>query len=90
MLTFLLAITLLGTYPYVALHCPCQYNVKPEFYGAFIGLTNEKLHLRMAHSQLIGYWTTELGGLNQVVDGDGDGTTARRSWSLNLGGRTWI
>ena len=30
-------------------------------------LSKEKFHLRTQHSVLLGYWTTELGGLNQVV-----------------------
>ena len=30
-------------------------------------LLQEKFHLRTQHSVLLGYWTTELGGLNQVV-----------------------
>ena len=30
-------------------------------------LLKEKFHLRTQHSVLLGYWTTELGGLNQVV-----------------------
>ncbi|XP_028316323.1 protein NipSnap homolog 3A isoform X2 [Gouania willdenowi] len=42
------------------------YNIKPEQNSAFLKLTNEKIHLRTAHSQLIGYWTVEYGGLNQV------------------------
>ena len=30
-------------------------------------LPQEKFHLRTQHSVLLGYWTSELGGLNQVV-----------------------
>jgi hypothetical protein len=30
-------------------------------------LTNEHIHLRTAHSKLMGYWTTEYGGLNEVT-----------------------
>ena len=33
----------------------------------FLQLTTEEFHLRTAHSKLLGYWTTELGGLNEVV-----------------------
>ena len=43
------------------------YSIQPSKFGEFIKLTNENLHLRLAHSRLIGYWTTELGGLNEVV-----------------------
>ena len=32
-----------------------------------MALTKEKFHLRTQHSVLLGYWTAELGGLNQVV-----------------------
>lgn len=42
------------------------YNIRPEQNAAFLKLTNEKIHLRTAHSQLIGYWSVEYGGLNQV------------------------
>ncbi|CAJ1059311.1 protein NipSnap homolog 3A [Xyrichtys novacula] len=42
------------------------YNIHPHLNSAFIQLTNEKIHLRTAHSQLIGYWTVEYGGLNKV------------------------
>ncbi|XP_075994451.1 protein NipSnap homolog 3A [Genypterus blacodes] len=42
------------------------YCIRPEQNAAFLKLTNEKIHLRTAHSQLIGYWTVEYGGLNQV------------------------
>ncbi|XP_051513622.1 protein NipSnap homolog 3A-like [Myxocyprinus asiaticus] len=42
------------------------YSVQPHLNTAFLKLTNEKIHLRTAHSELIGYWTVEYGGLNQV------------------------
>lgn len=42
------------------------YNIRPEQNAAFLKLTNEKIHLRTAHSQLIGYWSVEYGALNQV------------------------
>uniref|UniRef100_A0A665U0S4 Nipsnap homolog 3A (C. elegans) n=1 Tax=Echeneis naucrates TaxID=173247 RepID=A0A665U0S4_ECHNA len=42
------------------------YNIRPDQTAAFLKLTNEKIHLRTAHSQLIGYWNVEFGGLNQV------------------------
>jgi hypothetical protein len=44
-----------------------QYTLNPKDYGAFLKLTQEKIALRTAHSKLAGYWTAELGGLNQVV-----------------------
>ena len=36
--------------------------------GAFMALSKEKFHLRTEHSKLLGYWTVELGGLNQVSE----------------------
>ncbi|KAF7664321.1 hypothetical protein LDENG_00179620 [Lucifuga dentata] len=42
------------------------YCIHPEQNAAFLKLTNEKIHLRTAHSELVGYWTVEYGGLNQV------------------------
>ena len=44
-----------------------QYHVKPESFSEFLKLTNEKIHLRTNYSKLVGYWSTELGGLNEVV-----------------------
>lgn len=42
------------------------YDVQPHLYSSFLQLTNQKIHLRTAHSQLLGYWSVEYGGLNQV------------------------
>ncbi|XP_029917236.1 protein NipSnap homolog 3A [Myripristis murdjan] len=42
------------------------YCIRPDQNAAFLKLTNEKVHLRTAHSKLIGYWSVEYGGLNQV------------------------
>ena len=43
------------------------YSLKPEHMKEYLTLTAEKFHLRTAHSILHGYWTVELGGVNQVV-----------------------
>lgn len=43
------------------------YSIKPECLKQFLSLTNEKFHLRTRASVLHGYWTVELGGINQVV-----------------------
>ncbi|XP_066576541.1 protein NipSnap homolog 3A isoform X2 [Amia ocellicauda] len=43
------------------------YFIKPEMNNAFLKLTNEKIELRTSHSQLLGYWSVEYGGLNKVV-----------------------
>uniref|UniRef100_A0A672GZM2 Protein NipSnap homolog 3A-like n=1 Tax=Salarias fasciatus TaxID=181472 RepID=A0A672GZM2_SALFA len=42
------------------------YNIRPDQTTAFLKLTNEKIHLRTAHSELLGYWNVEYGALNQV------------------------
>ena len=46
---------------------PSQYHVNPGQYRDFIGATNKHIHLRTAHSPLLGYWATDLGGINEVV-----------------------
>ena len=43
------------------------YSIQPSRFVEFLKLTEEKIHLRTAHSKIIGYWSTELGGLNEVV-----------------------
>jgi len=43
------------------------YTLHPEHYPSFLALTNEHIHLRTKYSKLIGYWVTELGGVNEVV-----------------------
>lgn len=43
------------------------YTIKPLNFREFLNLTAEEFHLRLTHSKLLGYWTCEIGGLNQVV-----------------------
>ncbi|XP_061197392.1 protein NipSnap homolog 3A-like [Saccostrea echinata] len=43
------------------------YSIYPKDFKAFIQLSAEHLHLRTKHSKLIGYWTSEIGGINDVV-----------------------
>ncbi|XP_045112025.1 protein NipSnap homolog 3A-like [Portunus trituberculatus] len=43
------------------------YTVYPDKMREFLDLTAKEFHLRTAHSKLFGYWTSEIGGLNQVV-----------------------
>ena len=43
------------------------YSVQPARFVEFLKLTEQHVHLRTARSKLIGYWSTELGGLNEVV-----------------------
>uniref|UniRef100_A0A671LSA5 Nipsnap homolog 3A (C. elegans) n=1 Tax=Sinocyclocheilus anshuiensis TaxID=1608454 RepID=A0A671LSA5_9TELE len=42
------------------------YYIQPHLNAVFLRLTNEEIHLWTAHSELIGYWSVEYGGLNQV------------------------
>ena len=43
------------------------YGIWPEHLKSFLNLTTEEFHLRTKESKLVGYWTSELGGLNEVV-----------------------
>eukprot|EP00760_Papus_ankaliazontas_P035898 PhM_4_TR8073/c0_g1_i1/m.49587 len=43
------------------------YNVSPQHFPSFMIHTANFLHLRVKHSKLLGYWSTEIGGVNQVV-----------------------
>ncbi len=43
------------------------YAILPQHVKDFLNLTSEEFHLRTSQSKLIGYWTSELGGLNEVV-----------------------
>uniref|UniRef100_A0A8C6ZKU1 NIPSNAP domain-containing protein n=1 Tax=Nothoprocta perdicaria TaxID=30464 RepID=A0A8C6ZKU1_NOTPE len=43
------------------------YEVKPSRMKEFVELVNQHIHLRMAHSELVGFWTTELGAMNKAI-----------------------
>ncbi|XP_060080675.1 protein NipSnap homolog 3A-like [Ylistrum balloti] len=43
------------------------YQIWPKDMKPFIELSKEWIHLRTAHSPLIGYWVSEIGGINDVV-----------------------
>lgn len=43
------------------------YSVYPQKMREYLNLTAEEFHLRTSHSVLLGFWTAEIGGLNQVV-----------------------
>ncbi|XP_070575312.1 protein NipSnap homolog 3A-like [Ptychodera flava] len=43
------------------------YSIHPSKVTKFMQLTKENFHLRTNHSKLYGYWTSELGGLCEVV-----------------------
>jgi len=68
------------------------YSIKPECMKPFLELTFENFHLRTEVSKLHGYWTAELGGLNQVVhiweyENYGHRTEVRKSLASN---QDWI
>ncbi|XP_026574341.1 protein NipSnap homolog 3A-like isoform X1 [Pseudonaja textilis] len=42
------------------------YTIKPNKMKDFLDLTSKTIHLRTAHSPMVGYWTLEFGELNKV------------------------
>ncbi|XP_061874424.1 protein NipSnap homolog 3A isoform X2 [Colius striatus] len=43
------------------------YDIKPSKMKEFVEMSNKYFHLRMAHSELVGFWSAELGAMNKVV-----------------------
>jgi hypothetical protein len=43
------------------------YDVQPHLMSAYAKLAKEHFHLRVPHSKILGFWQTEIGGINQVV-----------------------
>uniref|UniRef100_A0A8C5LQT2 NIPSNAP domain-containing protein n=1 Tax=Leptobrachium leishanense TaxID=445787 RepID=A0A8C5LQT2_9ANUR len=43
------------------------YTIKVDKMREFLKLTNENFHYRTVHSELVGYFTMELGSLNKVL-----------------------
>jgi len=43
------------------------YKIKPKYFPAFVKLSNDHLWRRTVHSRAVGYWVTEMGGVNEVV-----------------------
>ncbi|XP_045191523.2 protein NipSnap homolog 3A-like [Mercenaria mercenaria] len=43
------------------------YSINPKDIKPFMELSKEWMHIRMKHSKLIGYWLSEIGGINDVV-----------------------
>ncbi|XP_053909450.1 protein NipSnap homolog 3A isoform X2 [Cuculus canorus] len=43
------------------------YDIKPSKMNEFMQLINKYLHLRTAHSELVGFWSAELGAMNKVL-----------------------
>ncbi|KAK7065927.1 Nipsnap, partial [Halocaridina rubra] len=68
------------------------YTVKPNRFREYLDLTKEEFHLRTAHSKLLGYWVSEIGGLNQVVHiWEYDSLTHRATVRANLANDSvWI
>ncbi|XP_064610784.1 protein NipSnap homolog 3B-like [Liolophura sinensis] len=44
-----------------------QYNIYPQHLKPFLELSVQGLVMRAKFSKMIGYWSAELGGLNQVI-----------------------
>lgn len=44
-----------------------QYSCSPGDAPEYLKLSRDFLHLRIKHSKLFGFWTSELGGLNQTI-----------------------
>jgi hypothetical protein len=43
------------------------YDIKPEFFPAFLQAANKHYGLRTAYSRMCGFWTVEAGAQNQVM-----------------------
>ncbi|KAL3858588.1 hypothetical protein ACJMK2_008860 [Sinanodonta woodiana] len=43
------------------------YSIIPKDMKHFLELSEKWMHLRTVHSKCIGYWTSEIGGINDVV-----------------------
>lgn len=43
------------------------YNVKPEGMKPFMDMCKKHFHQRMSYSKLVGFWSSEVGGINDVV-----------------------
>lgn len=42
------------------------YDVKPAKMNDFMKLLADRIHIRTAHSEMVGFWTVEMGGLNKA------------------------
>ena len=42
------------------------YAIRPDKFGEFTKIMDEYIGLRTAHSKMLGYWVTDLGGINEV------------------------
>ncbi|XP_071959216.1 protein NipSnap homolog 3A-like [Antedon mediterranea] len=68
------------------------YAVLPGAFPEYVSLTKEMMHLRIAHSKLIGYWLADLGALNQAVHiWEYDNFTHRKKVRANLASdQNWL
>ncbi|KAJ8382119.1 hypothetical protein SKAU_G00028970 [Synaphobranchus kaupii] len=66
--------------------------IKPENNAAFLKLTEEKIHLHTAVADLLGYWSVNCGGLNQVLQIWKYGSYAQRAdaWSALAQDPEWM
>lgn len=67
------------------------YSVKPSCMEKYVQLTKNKYHLRKSHSKMIGFWLTNIGGVNEAVHiWEYDNLSHRASVRAALGAdRTW-
>lgn len=42
------------------------YAIRPDKFGEYLKVMEENIGLRTAHSKLLGFWITDLGGINEV------------------------
>ena len=42
------------------------YAIRPDKMGEYMKIMEENIQLRTAHSKMLGFWMTDLGGINEV------------------------
>ena len=43
-----------------------MYAIRPDKFGECMKIIENNIHIRTAHSKLVGFWITEMGGINEV------------------------
>lgn len=43
------------------------YELKPEYFKPFLELIGKHWHIRCADSKSLGFWISDLGGINEVI-----------------------
>ena len=43
-----------------------MYAIRPDKFGECMQIIENNIHIRTAHSKLVGFWITEMGGINEV------------------------